>query len=180
MTLRLPEKLREELKKPFGTLYKGNETMCIEDAKRDFVAPTKIISVGDVVTFYLIRSGTIPDIGIVDEMVMRKPAPKEMIEGTKAPEFVMKSVSNPAGKITEELILTIQEAVKSDRPVRVFVKGEEDLAALPAVILAPLASVVIYGQPNEGVVVVNITNAKKDEARALLLQMEGDSWKSRL
>jgi len=95
VTLRLTKKLREEFKKPFGTLYKGNETMCIEDAKRDFATPAKIISVGDVVTFYLIKSGTIPDIGIVDGMVMRKPAPKEMIEGTKVPEFVIRSVASP-------------------------------------------------------------------------------------
>jgi len=180
VTLRLPEKLREELKKPFGTLYRGNETACIEDAKRDFESPTKLISVGDVVTFYLIKSGTIPDIAIVDGMVMRKPAPKEMIEGTKVPEFTMTTVINPAGKITEELVRTIQDAMKSDRPTRVFVQGEEDLATLPAIILAPQSSVVIYGQPNEGVVVVNVTSAKKDETRAVLQQMEGNSWKSKL
>jgi len=180
VTLRLPKELRAKLKKPFGTLYRGNETTCIEDIKRDFASPTKLISVGDVVTFYLIKSGTIPDIGIVDEMVMRKPAPREMIEGTKMPGFTMRSADNPAGRITEELILAIQEAMKSDRPVRIFVHGEEDLAALPAIILAPLSSVVIYGQPKEGVVVVNVTDAKKDETKAVLQQMEGDSWKSRL
>jgi len=180
VTLHLSKELRAKLKKPFGTLYKGNETTCIEDAKRDFASPTKLISVGDVVTFYLIKSGTIPDIGIVDEMVMRKPASREMIEGTKMPRFIMRSADNPAGRITEELILAIQEAMKSDRPVRIFVHGEEDLAALPAIILAPPSSVVIYGQPNEGVVVVNVTDAKKDETKAVLQQMEGDSWKSRL
>jgi len=52
--------------------------------------------------------------------------------------------------------------------VRIFVRGEEDLAALPAILLAPEGSVVLYGQPDEGVVFVSITKSKKEEILDLL------------
>lgn len=180
MTLRLPEELRIELKRPFGTLYQGEALRCIESVKHDFRNPTKMISVGDLATFYLIKSGTIPDIGVVDGMIMRKPAPEEVVQGTKIPEFRDVSIDNPAGRITEELIFALQESLENDKPTRIFVNGEEDLATLPAVILSPISSVVIYGQPDEGVVAVSVTDVKKEEARTLLRRMEGNTWKSKL
>jgi uncharacterized protein (UPF0218 family) len=60
----------------------------------------------------------------------------------------------------------------SDSPVRIFVKGEEDLAALPAIAMAPLSSVVIYGLPDEGAVVVKVTQDKKKEIQSLINKME--------
>ena len=143
--------------------------------KQDLCNLAKIISVGDVVTFYLIKSGTIPDVCVVDEKIMRKEAPKEVILGTKRQEFTQTSVDNPAGQITKELVLILQEAMKHNRPTRIFVYGEEDLATLPAVIIAPLHSVIIYGQPDEGAVLVPVDGKKKDEAMSLLRQMKGDS-----
>ncbi|MCD5409973.1 MAG: DUF359 domain-containing protein [Methanocellales archaeon] len=180
MTLRLPKELRIELKKPFGNLYKGRELECIRSIKHDFRNPTKMISVGDLATFYLIKSGTIPDIGVVDGMIMRKPAPEEVVRGTMVAEFRNISIDNPAGRITEELIFALRESLENDKPTRIFVNGEEDLATLPAVILSPISSVVIYGQPDMGVVAVSVTDTKKEEARTLLRRMEGNTWKSRL
>ena len=180
MTLRLPQELREQFKKPFGTLYRGDGLEPVERIKQDLCNLAKVISVGDVVTFYLIKSGTIPDICVVDEKIMRKRAPKEVIRGTKRPEFVQTSIDNPAGQITKELVLVLQEVMKHNRPTRIFVRGEEDLATLPAVIIAPLRSVIIYGQPYKGAVVVTVDEGKKDEAMSLLRQMKGDSLHSLL
>ena len=55
-------------------------------------------------------------------------------------------------------------------PVTIIVDGEEDLAVIPLVIAAPLASVVLYGQPNEGVVLRVIDDRAKAAARNLLGQ----------
>lgn len=175
MALHLPQELREHFKKPFGTLYKGEGHDSIESLKQDLCNPTKVISVGDVVTFYLINSGKIPDICVVDEKIMRRKAPKELIQGTQMQEFTQKSIDNPASQITRELVLVLHEAMGHNKPIRIFVCGEEDLAALPAVIIAPLHSVIIYGQPGEGVVLVSVDERKKYEAMSLLRQMEGDS-----
>ncbi len=175
MALHLPHELREHFKKPFGTLYKGEGHDPIESLKQDLCNPTKVISVGDVVTFYLIKSGKVPDICVVDEKVKRRKAPKELIQGTQMQEFTQMSLANPASQITRELVLVLHEAMGHSKPIRIFVCGEEDLAALPAVIIAPLHSVVIYGQPDEGVVLVPVDKGKKYEAMSLLRQMKGDS-----
>ena len=175
MALYLPQELREQFKKPFGRLYRGDGNAPIESLKQDLRNMSKAISVGDVVTFYLIKSGKIPDVCVVDEKIMRKVAPKELILGTKMQEFMQMSVDNPAGQITKELVLALNEAIECNRPTRIFVCGEEDLAALPAVIIAPLYSAIIYGQPGEGVVLVTVDEEKKYEAVSLLRQMKGDS-----
>jgi hypothetical protein len=52
--------------------------------------------------------------------------------------------------------------------VQVLVEGEEDLLALPLFAMAPDGSVVLYGQPLEGLVVVRITQAKKNQAKNLM------------
>ena len=44
------------------------------------------------------------------------------------------SVDNPAGIITDELIKTLCEAFASEKPLRIFVRGEEDLATLPVIL----------------------------------------------
>ena len=45
--------------------------------------------------------------------------------------------------------------------MKIIVDGEEDLATLPAILYAPLGSAVVYGQPNEGSVLVDVTPEKK-------------------
>ncbi len=62
--------------------------------------------------------------------------------------------------------------MRCEHPIRIFVLGEEDLAVMPAVVLAPLSSIVIYGQPSSGCVLIRVTREKKKEMRELLKQME--------
>ena len=45
----------------------------------------------------------------------------------------------------------------------VEVKGEEDLLGFPAVLFMPLGSLVLYGQPQEGVVMIKVTEAAKNK-----------------
>ena len=49
-------------------------------------------------------------------------------------------------------------------PVRITVFGEEDLLVLPVCIHAPDNSIVLYGQPNEGLVLVEITTEIRNKA----------------
>ena len=51
---------------------------------------------------------------------------------------------------------------------QIKIQGEEDLLALPAILLAPLGSVVIYGQKDLGVVVVEVTEEKKEEVKKII------------
>lgn len=164
----LPEQIRPLLRKPFGVLYTGNGKDTIEKFSKDIANPTKLISVGDVTTFHLLESNIVPDICIVDDRTKRQPASEQVVSGIKHAEFKEVTVDNPAGVITEDLIDVINNAIRSDDKIRIFVRGEEDLAALPSILMAPINSFVLYGQPNEGVVVVKVTQSKKDEIQNLL------------
>ncbi len=165
--IELPEELRPLMKKPLGTLYRGKGEDTVEKFVGELSSPTKLISVGDVTTFHLLEAGILPDICIVDNRTKREPVAKHVSTRNMDAVYEEVSVNNPAGLITDELIRTLSEAFASDKPLRIFVKGEEDLATLPVILMAPLNSVVLYGQPDEGVVFVKVTREKKAEIRAL-------------
>lgn len=83
------------------------------------------------------------------------------------------SVKNPPGYIATTLVHAVHQAI--ERRLRggkrsiIRVIGEEDLAGVPAILLAPLGTVVLYGQPGEGMVAVDVTEEKKDTIRNILL-----------
>jgi len=54
----------------------------------------------------------------------------------------------------------------------IIVEGEEDLLVLPLMADMPLGSVIIYGQPNEGLVIITITEERQNWARNFINQME--------
>jgi uncharacterized protein (UPF0218 family) len=155
------------MKRPLGTLYRGKGRDTIEKFIGEIASPTKLISVGDVTTFHLLEAGIIPDICIVDNRTKRKPVSSDMSARNMDKIYDEVSVDNPAGIITDELVRILCEAFASEKPLRIFVRGEEDLATLPVILLAPLGSVVLYGQPDEGVVFVEVTEEKKGEIRTL-------------
>ncbi|MBP7768481.1 pantetheine-phosphate adenylyltransferase [Candidatus Woesebacteria bacterium] len=81
-------------------------------------------------------------------------------------KFFDQTVSNPAGEITSELATAIIESVQTGG--KIFVEGEEDLAAVAAVLLLPLGSRVYYGQPHVGIVEIVVSEEKKEELAAIL------------
>jgi len=164
--------LRDELRKLHGDLYRGDGTETAKKIIRDLKNPAKIITVGDIVTFNLLNAGVVPNVSFVDDRTKRSPASNEIMHGTKHPRFKTIDVENPPGMITEELLREVSKAMDSDTPIRIFVKGEEDLAALPAIAMAPLSSVIIYGLPDVGAVSVKVTDKKKKEIQSLLDRMK--------
>jgi hypothetical protein len=159
------------MKKRIGTLYEGIGEATVRRVSEDLGNPTKLISVGDVTTFHLLQAGIVPDVSVVDDRTQRQPASEQVVTGTKHSEYNELIVHNPPGTITGELLDALADALVSDRPCRIFVKGEEDLAALPAIIMAPNASVLLYGQPDEGMVLVKITSSKKLKMKDLMDQI---------
>jgi GTP-dependent dephospho-CoA kinase len=162
--------LRVKLKEPFGTLVKGSfdQTMAkMREIKTQ--NPPKIISVGDTVTKNLHDYQIPPDLGIIDNQCMRK-----KFQATNYTSKVI-SVKNPQGTITQEAVDAVKEALKSCEHVHIVVEGEEDLLTLVAVVYAPENSVVVYGQPYEGIVLVKVSPEKKAEAAEFLKAMENGS-----
>lgn len=96
------------------------------------------------------------------------------VERSRKPIFTILTCKNPPGHITKTLVLAISKAIKqyirTGGKQIIKVVGEEDLAALPAILLAPLGSVVFYGQPGEGVVVVEVTEEEKGRLVDLIIK----------
>jgi len=151
----MPESMRTILGKPLGTVLKGVAiTASIESSLKKV-----IITVGDVATKTLLDAGITPTLSIIDGMVGRKPFP-EVVYRLKGATVVK---SGP-GYISREAV----EAIKDATHHAIVIDGEEDLLVLPAILHAPLGSVLYYGQPNEGLVEVIVTEQKKQQVLALL------------
>ncbi|MGB9740408.1 MAG: GTP-dependent dephospho-CoA kinase family protein [Candidatus Bathyarchaeia archaeon] len=165
----LTTELRTKLKKPLGILIQGsfNETMAHIKDIIESEKPSAVISVGDTVSKNLVENGIIPKLAIVDNKVMRKKTVPVAIPAEKT-----LTTANPAGTITEEAITTIKKALQCGSNVKILVNGEEDLLALIAVLNAPQNSLIIYGQPHQGVVVIKVTEEKRREIAEILKAME--------
>jgi hypothetical protein len=83
-------------------------------------------------------------------------------------------VSNPPATLAEALLDELCTAIVRGETTTILVDGEEDLATLPAVLVAPDDASVVYGQPGEGMVHVRIDDAVRDRVRRLLSRMNGD------
>ncbi|MBA4436154.1 MAG: GTP-dependent dephospho-CoA kinase family protein [Nitrosopumilus sp.] len=126
-----------------------------------------IITVGDRTTEKMIDFDLIPSLQIVDGIEKReKREPPKLVNATEI------TVDNPPAEITSQSIDVIKKAFSLESPIRILVTGEEDLLVLPVCIHAPENSVVMYGQPNEGLVIVKITSEIRNKAQSLLDLME--------
>ncbi|MGY5143278.1 MAG: GTP-dependent dephospho-CoA kinase family protein [Candidatus Nitrosopumilus sp. bin_32a] len=126
-----------------------------------------VISVGDRTTEKMINFHLTPSLQIIDGQEKRKK--KELPKSDNATEL---TVDNPAAEITSQSITVIKKAFTLQAPVRILVNGEEDLLVLPVCIHAPENAVVLYGQPNEGLVIVRITPEIRNKVQTLLDLME--------
>jgi|DewCreStandDraft_5_1066085.scaffolds.fasta_scaffold04753_8 hypothetical protein len=165
----LTPELRIRLKKPLGMLIRGSfaETMKKFKDMVDKEKPAVIISVGDTVSRNLVENRILPQLSIVDNRVMRRSA-----QPLPPTEHKAVNVKNPPGTITEEALMAIQNALKTDWKTKIVVDGEEDLLTLIAILYAPENAFVVYGQPYEGIVVVKATSDKKAEIANILKTME--------
>jgi len=182
-THHLPQSLRSTLRKPLAKLLLGSEKNLREAISKLKIElrkfpPTKFITVGDVVTLSSIREGMVPDLAIVDFRVGRKEIYKDLSQLGFCSKVRVREVLNKPGTLTSALFLAIKGFIKkslistNEKPLVVKVSGEEDLAALPAVLLSPLNSLVCYGQPGKGIVAIKVTEEKKQEVRVLVLQFQ--------
>ena len=160
--MKLPDSLRDQLKIPLGVLLpigQDNKTNIQKYLSDD----SYIITVGDRTTEKMIDFDLIPSLQIIDGLEKR--TKRDILKLGSAFEL---KIDNPAAEITLESIEIIKKAFTMNSPIRLTVKGEEDLLVLPACIHAPENSVILYGQPNKGLVLVQITTEIRNKAQALL------------
>ncbi|MEM2104402.1 MAG: GTP-dependent dephospho-CoA kinase family protein [Candidatus Bathyarchaeia archaeon] len=165
----LPAKLRRKLKKPLGKLIRGSFNDTMAKLRKMVVEenPPSVVSVGDVVSTNLVKERIYPNLLIVDNRVMRA-----SVEPAKLDADEVKHVRSPPGAITFEALNAVREAFKAAHRVKIIVDGEEDLLALAAILYSPVNSIIVYGQPHEGIVVVKADHSKKAEVIEILKAMQ--------
>ncbi|MBU0978717.1 MAG: pantetheine-phosphate adenylyltransferase [Patescibacteria group bacterium] len=127
-------------------------------------------------------------LAVFDRQTMRRPASTSI-----ASDY---HVTNPAGHISTQLTLTLQKVIdimtQKDQnhvcqakyrqtanqdcddkincqpPQLICIDGEEDLATIALALLLPLGSIIYYGQPNEGLMKLTVTEKTKDYFYQLL------------
>ena len=165
----LPEELRPQLKNPYGKLYPGDHPSVVDQIK-NCLDESFVIAVGDVTTYNLFQAGVRPRLCLIDQFTKRSAVSSAIAAVTTRTDYVNIYVKNPAGVLSSELVLTIKNALSStEKHICICVEGEEDLATLPVIALADIGSLVLYGQPDEGLVCVKVTKEKKDEMKEMLL-----------
>ena len=76
------------------------------------------------------------------------------------------SCRNPAGTIQKEVWPIIKKAIKNKE--NVFVDGEEDLLVIPSVLLSEKNTAVVYGFPEKGVCLIEVSPKTKKILKELL------------
>jgi pantetheine-phosphate adenylyltransferase len=164
--IELTENLRKNFQKPFGKLLENIDYSL-------GIRSHLVIAVGDITTKNFNARSLDQSISVVDFKVAREKKFSNMQElGFSGNENIYK-VDNPAGHITPDLFRKLAEIINSSMRKRIIlqVNGEEDLAVLPLVLLAPLNTVIYYGQPGKGLVEVMVSENAKNKAYNLMSEL---------
>lgn len=167
-TLLLPDSLRQRFTQPLGQLVAGSISDCNNAIKTTIQneAPPKVVLVGDTVSRHAMEMGIHADLIIVDNKEMRRSSMPVSLGTRKKVSLI-----NPQGTIAANSWDVIARALEVE-DCTVVVEGEEDLLVLVAVSVAPIRSLVVYGQPNVGIVLVRASVEKKREVAQVLAQMK--------
>ena len=174
--LSLPDDLRGAFKEPLGPVFTGTDDLlaAADRAAADAGhARAPLVAVGDVVTFHLLEAGRTPDVALVDGKTEREAVDEAVERVVTSPDAVR--VDNQPATLSRDLLTALRAALASPDPVTIHVDGEEDLAALPAVLALPDGGGVVYGQPGEGMVLVVADAESRERARDLFVRLDGDT-----
>ncbi len=163
----LPDDNREAFKAPLGPITTNADALFSR-------VDAPVLTIGDVVSFHALEAGRVPDVAVVDGRTKRSAVDPTIEETLSSAAVERLEATNPPGTITESLVRALEIAIEGDNCVQVVVDGEEDLAAIPAILLARDGATVVYGQPGEGMVTVTVNDASRERALALVALFDGD------
>jgi len=162
----LPSDARADFKDPLGPIYTDADSLL--DG-----AGTPLIAVGDVVTHHLTQAGVNPDVAVVDGISEREQVAQDVLDGRPVLDSTVHVESDPA-TVSRQLLDALVDAIHAapDRSTLIEVDGEEDLATLPAVLAAPIDATIVYGQPGQGMVRVDVSSGVKEQVQELCALLE--------
>lgn len=155
------EELRGLLSRPFGPIFSSEEYLGLLRQK----SMSRVITVGDVVSSFAVSKGYRPHIAVVDQKTKREGF------GFNWRRFRPTKAWNPPGTISLESLVRFVELLNKKKRSVLLVEGEEDMLTLLAILVSPPGYTVFYGQPNQGVVCVEIDKTKRLEAINIFKQM---------
>lgn len=157
----LPNNLRSVLQSPLGEVLKEIP---------EGLDSSKAITIGDITAQKFNKDKINQFLSIIDFLVQRKIKFNSLpqLGFSKSQKFIL--VNNPPGTINSELFEVFTEIFKKERDHMkvVLIKGEEDLAALAVLLVAPLGYTIFYGQPSRGLVRVVVNEENKEKVYNLL------------
>ena len=149
------------LKKPMDQLIPNKQVK----KKLLELDPAKLAIVGDASTKAALDLGMSPNIICIDGYTQRG----ESIDLPTLKNHQKIQIKNPAGTISSNAVKKILENIQT-KNLQIKVEGEEDLLTLVLLLLLPLDHTIIYGQPNQGIVLLKASETNKNKWRDFLLE----------
>jgi uncharacterized protein (UPF0218 family) len=173
----IDDRIRKELKIPLGRLIEDSKVT--KNLLKEYFEDQKItVCVGDRTTERVQDFGFSPSLEIVDSLEKRASRKEPKVSQN---DRIILEATNPPGLITKDSLERLAEClrfIQTHKVVRLQIRGEEDLLALPVVAFFPGESVLFYGQPNEGLVVVSSSQAR-ERAKEILQEIGINSLAAR-
>jgi len=162
---KLTDELRERLKKPFGELLEGKAALEKVKGRKGMLA-----CIGDECSHFFLKAGIKPDLIVYDLRVKRQPVGEELKAALEGMPGKLVKVKNEPGTISDTMLSAVKRGLEG-KVARIFVDGEDDLAALVALMYADDDVVIVYGQPDAGAVVTVSNEETRNRARWLYSKM---------
>ncbi|WP_455143406.1 GTP-dependent dephospho-CoA kinase family protein [Candidatus Hodarchaeum mangrovi] len=174
MGYKLPHSLRESLRTPIGKIFSGSPletTQKVIDYIEGYNNPI-VTSIGDFCTKYLLDKNFYPNIIIYDGKTRRNDSLNlnlgkyQLIDVVNPPEWI----TNDSWNIIKN---TISFCTSNKCRVAIRIQGEEDLLVIPTLLLSPIGSLIVYGQPpfdkkeTGGIVVIFVNLKAKNDVKSM-------------
>ncbi|MEM3832575.1 MAG: GTP-dependent dephospho-CoA kinase family protein [Thermoprotei archaeon] len=151
--------LRIFLKYPLGLLlpYPHPESTKLAIKYLSELGSSKVILVGDRVSYNFISEGFSPNVIVIDKREKRNSIDDRWVYNWAK---IIRNVKNPPGTISKEVLTVIKECINENR-CAIVVDGEEDLLVLPVTLYSEDNTVIFYGLPDVGLILVKSEKSKK-------------------
>lgn len=178
--LYLPKRQRQYFKKPIGQLLSGPafklawaSLKALKNIQKS--KPPLTITVGDITTHAFLLNNIPINLAVFDDRCQRKPINLKLTEKLKSQAGFFSLVKNHPGTISFQAVNSLKKALPKafikNKLAIIQVRGEEDLLVLPLILFSPLKTSIFYGQPNQGLVQVTVTEKVKSQALNLLKKL---------
>jgi len=159
--MKLTPALRARLKEPLGKVVETTDTIPRQ---------ALVVAVGDLASERLIKDGFEPKIVVYDGLSKREDIG---ISGQiRSFDAMEERVTNPPGTLSPEVFDLFRSFFAGSDRHKLFVDGEEDLTAIAAISEAPIGTFIVYGQPDEGLVIVEVNKTIKEKIENMIGEMD--------